>query len=69
MEYVEVMESFESERDVEECFPNGGLIEGGACLLVCDYFLVEISVVEELHDDAEWWGCYQSELDSMKECL
>jgi hypothetical protein len=36
---------------------------------VCHYLLVEVSVVEEFHDDAACAGWYQRELASMKECL
>ena len=69
MEYVKVVESFEPEGDLDEAAPNICLFERGSCLLVCHYLLVEVSVVEEFHDDAAWRVSYQRELASMKECL
>lgn len=29
---------------------------------MADYFLIEVAVIGELHDDAELWKIYQSEL-------
>ena len=37
--------------------------------LVSDYLLVEVTVVEKLHDDAALRDKYHSEFASMKECL
>lgn len=69
MQNIEIVEAFEAEGDLDERPPDGLLVELGALLLVGDYLLVEVAVIEKLHDDAEWLGRYQRELDSMKECL
>jgi len=63
VEYVQGMQFFESQRDVDERAPNGVFLEHGLLLLMLHYFLVEVSVIGELHDDAEWSVPYQSELD------
>lgn len=69
MQDVKIVQPFESEGDLDERAPNICLFECGSCLLVRHYLLVEVSVVEEFHDDAAWRACYQRELASMKECL
>ena len=52
MENIEVVQAFEAQDDVDEGLPDGGLVEEGVVFLVGHYFLVEISVVEKLHDNA-----------------
>jgi len=52
-----------------ECFPDGILVEKSIVFLMSDYFLVEISIVNELHYDADSKLAYQSELASINECL
>ena len=69
MQNIEVMKPLESQSDVDEGPPDGGLVILAPILLVEGYFLVEVAVIEELHHDAEWWEIYQRELASMKECL
>ena len=63
MEDVQRMQFFESQRDVYERAPNGVFLEHALLLLMLHYFLVEVSVIGKLHDDAEWCVLYQSELD------
>lgn len=43
--------------------PDVVFLKGCLLLLMLHYFLVEVSVIGELHDDAEWGKLYQSELD------
>lgn len=53
MKNVEFVQSFESQSDVDQSFPNGLLVEHGLRLLVRDNLLIEVAVVRILHYDAE----------------
>lgn len=52
MQNIEIMETLEAECDVDESFPDSFLIECCIVLLVCDYFLVKVTVIQKLHDYA-----------------
>jgi len=69
MQNIEIVKPLESQRHMYECPPNSLLIKAGIVLLVCHNFLVEVTIVEELHYYAEYGEMYQRELASMKECL
>jgi hypothetical protein len=69
MEDVKIMESLEAKGDLDERLPDGALLKLSGGLLMGNDLLVEVAVIEKLHDDAAWWGSYQRELASMKECL
>ena len=69
MENVEVVQALQAERHLDQSFPDALLVKTGIIFLVSHYFLVEITVVKELHNDARCGGGYLRELASMKECL
>ena len=69
MENIKVMQPFEAQSHMNQSFPNGLLVKCSIVLLMGNDFLVKISIIKKLHDYAAWRCFYQSELDSMKECL
>ena len=52
MENIEFVEVSESDDDLNENSPDFGFLEEVFLFFVVDDFLVEISVIGELHDDA-----------------
>lgn len=52
MEDFEVVKFFQSSESVNDDFPDKVLLEILAFLLVLGYFVVEVSVVSELHHNA-----------------
>ena len=51
MENIKVVEAFQTQSDMNEGAPNVDLLKIGVVFLVGHYFLIEISIVEELHDN------------------
>lgn len=51
MENIEIMQLFQSNRYLNERPPNFVFGEGTFFLLMPDYFLIEITIVQVLHDN------------------
>jgi len=54
MQYFEIMQSFETPRHLDRNAPNLFLSKFGAIFAMVIDFLVKISIVGKLHDDAIW---------------
>lgn len=60
------MQSIEGSGDLDEHHPDVFLVEKLSLLLVFNYFLVQVSVICELHYDAVLMLAYHKVLLSMK---
>lgn len=69
MENVEIMQSLESESDLNKCLPDEVFLEKLLVLLLIHNFLVQVSIIRKLHHYASWKTKYHRELDSIKACL
>ena len=54
MEDIELMQSIKSFEHMNECTPDVILIEGCVLFLMNYYFLVKVSVISELHNNAKF---------------
>jgi len=48
---IEIVESFEAKSHVNKSLPYGRFVKMSVVLLMGDYLLVEITIVEKLHDN------------------
>ena len=69
MQYFKLMESFHAGDCLDEDTPDLMFFEELFFLLMVNYFLVEVAVICELHDDAGLDSEYHKFLPSMKTYL
>ena len=61
MHYFHFVEGFKSWDHLDHHFPYFVLLEKGLIFLVVDDFLVEVSIIRILHDDAQWVAQFVNE--------
>jgi len=59
MKYFQVVQLFQSSKDVDDGLPDVVFVEVLLFLFILGDFVVEVAVVSELHDDAGYTLTYQ----------
>ena len=69
MEDFEIVKLLESSESVDDDSPDEVFFEILFFLLVVWYFMVEVAIISELHDNAKWPNLYQRLFPSRKAYL